>query len=329
MQKRKNCFYSFALLLLIILVTTHTSFADQIDTNKTEEQNPETGQPIVDQNTQKEMVAMVNGIGAKVRLLQLEKSILRAILRGGAVINYIEKNYPEEDTNNLKEIIAEMRVLKDEVAEKAKGIQNTDENIVKTFVDLKNDAISLTKQFRDEARNILKDKNKSGLADEFKNIDWTEYKELHNEIVSLIREYNAKKIEEALDKIPEKAKELSQKLKKGEISAEEAAKELRETIRGLGSEQRKNIVFGLGQAASKARVLQQQWAIAAKRRFMERRIERLEGRLERLRNRYADMNIDMNRLRTRIQERIANPKIPTMKRGSPSGKQNGYGGASK
>lgn len=326
MQKRKSVACYLALLLLVSLVATGCALAE--DTN-TEEQNPETGQPIVDQNTQKEMLAMSNGIGAKVRLLQLEKSVLKSILRGSAVISYIEKNYPEEDTGELKEIIAEMRVLKEEIAEEAKNVKDSNEEIVKTFVDLKNDAISLTKQFRENGREILKDKNKQGLAEEFKNIDWNEYKELHNQIVSLIREYNAKRVEEVLDKLPDKAKELSQKLKNGEISAEEAIKELRETMRGLGPEQRKNALFGMNQMNSRARVLRQQWVTAARQRFMERRMERLEGRLERLRNRYADMNMDMNRLRERIRDRISNPQITPFKKGSPSGKQNSYGGASK
>ena len=56
------------------------------------------------------------GLGAKIRLLQLEKSILKNILHGEAVIEFITENFEEEDTNELVEIVEELKVLKDEVA---------------------------------------------------------------------------------------------------------------------------------------------------------------------------------------------------------------------
>ncbi|MEM4663082.1 MAG: hypothetical protein QXM75_03600 [Candidatus Diapherotrites archaeon] len=324
MERKYNEIYCVLTVLLLSICLISTVFAD--DTAETNENiNPETNQPIVDENTQKEITAMNNGIGAKVRLLQLERAILRNILRGNAVISYLEKNYPGEDTSELKTIIGEMRVLKEEVAKASESVKDSNAEVVKTFVDLKNDAISLTKQFRDNARILLEDKNKQGLAEEFKNIDWSEYDELKKEILEKIREYNAKRVEEALSELPEISRELAQKLRNGEISPEEAVRQLMEKLRNLEPQIRRNGFFNLNHVVARAGAFRQAQIIEARRQFLERRMERLRYRLEQLNNLTKDLNIDMNRLRNRIRERIENPRVTPITRISPHGDKNTRG----
>jgi len=301
----------FPLALLILLALLPMAFAEENSTPadttpEIKDQNPETGEPIVDTTTETEIAAMYNGIGAKVRLLQLEKSILGTILRGEKVIEFIKENYAEEDTNGLEAIIAELKLLKEEVA--AVQPKANDENTVKQFVDLKNDARSLVKQFRETAKEILKDTNKSELAKKFKEIDWSNYNKLQEQIVSLIREYNAQRLEEFFSKLEAKRSELIEKVRNGEMKMNEVTQEIRKMMAGIAPLQRKKGFLGLNEMNARQRVFQHASVLAAKEKFLERRIERLNGRLERVREKAMELRIDANRLRNWIQERISNPK---------------------
>src|SRR3989344_6089538 len=89
------------------------------DENETETGNDDKGaeeESEVDNETSEETESMSSVSGAKVRLLQLEKAITRNIARGEAVIATIQEKNPEASVAGLKSILAELNVLKDEVA---------------------------------------------------------------------------------------------------------------------------------------------------------------------------------------------------------------------
>lgn len=275
------------------------------------EVNPETGQPVVSVETENEVVAMQLTLGAKVRLLQLEKVILRNILKAEKVIEFIQENYPDTDVSELEGILEELRVLREEVA----GIepQANDEETVKQFVDLKNDAISLSKQFRDAARELLEGVDKSALLEKFNEIDRTELEELTSQIIALIREYNAQRVERVFSKIAEKKPEFVEKIRNGEMALGQVRAEIGKAFKALKPLQRKNAFQKLREVNTQRRVFRETKVQVAKLKFLERRKQRLEQRIGRIRKKLGT-KIPVEKIENRIRERIKNPNIRRLRK---------------
>jgi len=96
--------------------------------------------------TDNQTAAFSLGIGAKVRLLQLENSIDRNIMQGEAVLSAIKERNASADTSEPEALLAEMKVLRDEVASVTPA---AGDEAARQFVELKEDAIELTKEFRE------------------------------------------------------------------------------------------------------------------------------------------------------------------------------------
>jgi len=292
--------------------------------------NPETGEAIVDAATSREVAAMELGIGAKIRLLQLEKSILKNILHGEVVIEFINENFEGEDTNELVGLLEELRVLKDEVA-------NTDsegekEEIVKQFVDLKNDAIALSKGFREATHEILEGIDKQGIQDKFKEIDMTELQELMDEIRELIREFNAQRVERTFQNLGVKGLELANRVRNSEIKMNGVKAAVGQALKALEPQKRNKAFTGLKEENAKKRVFVQSKVLEAKNQFLERRVERLENRIQAIKGN-SNAGIAAEKIKERIQNRIINPvRTPRPPVNAPrvpdsNGQQNGAGNA--
>lgn len=96
--------------------------------------------------------AFTNGIGAKVRLLQLYKSVERQIIKGEEVVRAIKEIKPEYNTSELELILENLKALADEINDSVSQIpdQLTEENISElsaNFVALINESRTLIRQF--------------------------------------------------------------------------------------------------------------------------------------------------------------------------------------
>ncbi len=267
--------------------------------------NPDTNQPVVDEQTGKEIVAMQLAPGAKVRLLELEKAVLRNILKGRKVIEFIKEKDSNADVTDLEAVLAELETLKEQIAT-VQPQANSDET-VKQFVDLKNDAISLSKQFRDTARELLKGTDKKGLGAKFKEIDWSELKTLNNQIRQLIREYNAQRVERVFQNLKGKAPAFVEKIRAGKMSVKQVRAEMLKVFKALKPMQRGKVFQNLKQLNAKRRVFRQAKIVAAKLNFLARRAKRLENRIQRIKQNPKFKAI-MDKLRNRINKRIQNGK---------------------
>jgi len=267
--------------------------------------NPETGQAVVDEETGQEIVAMQLGPGAKVRLLELERAVIRNILKGKKVVEFIQENDSNADVADLGAVLAELESLKEEIA-LVQPQANSDET-VKQFVDLKNDAISLSKEFRDTARGMLEGMDKSGLAAKFKEIDWSELKALNDQIRQLIREYNAQRVERVFQNIEGKAPAFVQRIRAGEMSVKQVRAELVKAFKALRPVQKNKVFQHLKQLNAKRRVFRKAKTAVAGLNFLERRAKRLENRIQRIKQNPTFKAI-MSRIRDRMNRRLQNTK---------------------
>ena len=111
----------------------------------------------VDDETEKEIKIMNNSLGAEIRLLQLEKALLKNILKGEMAVQVLMGlNFT---TNELESILTKMKALLEEVR-----AANTSSNAsVEIFVFLKNESKNFTTQFRETIRGLLNDTSLSEL----------------------------------------------------------------------------------------------------------------------------------------------------------------------
>ncbi|MEM0360595.1 MAG: hypothetical protein QXK06_04650 [Candidatus Diapherotrites archaeon] len=300
--------------------------------------DPETGEPIVDEETSQEIQAINSGYGAQVRLLQLEKAVVRAIARGEAIVSFIKEKFPEKDTSGLEAILKEFEALKEEIKTEYESVKanGVDEDTVKTFVDLKKDARSLAKQFRDTVRELLKGNEKQGLAqylnEKLKETDNQEIEELNSKIRENAQKFNAERLEAFFAKLEQKAPELVAKVRNGEISLAEAKAQLREIMKGLDPIPKGKAFQWMKEVTARERVFGQAKALEAQKNFLERRMNRLQERIEWMKKNEeageAAKKI-MERVQERIQNRITDQNLLAgrmLSKNKPNGKPSGAGG---
>jgi len=293
--------------------------------------NPETEKAIVDVATEQEAVAFQLGNGAKVRLLQLEKSIFVHTIKGQIVIGYLKEKDANIDVLELETILAELVVLRDEVA-----AVNPDESedAVKQFVDLKNDAMSLIKQFRDTSKELLSNEDRSELAQKFKDADWSELEALRAQIHELIKEYNSQRVENALGKLGDKAKDIANKIRNGEMKMNGVKAAVGKAMGELEPVQKNKAFQKMKEINAKKRVFVKAKILEAKKNFLERRVNRLETRIQAIKNNPGAQGTT-EQIQDRIRDRIENPrpkpanippKLPVENGPGPAGPNGGNGG---
>jgi len=148
-----------AILILLILMVSISSLVladDEEDQDEQDfgdepqEQENETQEP-EDNETEEEIEIMNNSLGAEIRLLQLEKALLKNILKGNMAVEIIKGlGY---NTSELEDILDDMEALLEEV----KTANTTSNESVQIFVELKREAKNYTRQFRETVKELLDD----------------------------------------------------------------------------------------------------------------------------------------------------------------------------
>jgi len=190
---------------------------------------------IIDEDTEEEAVIMHEHHGAKVRALQLQKAIDRMILHAEAIVEVLEEK--GEDVSVLNNIIEEMRILLEEAQNL--NVEDPTENTVKDFVNIKEDAIILRKEFREEAKDVLTEEDREALRMKFSEIDRIELKEYNEKIRAEIREFNVLRLKR-LGEVTGLT-DVSEKVKNGEMNSLEALRLMKKEYIDMTVEDRQQI----------------------------------------------------------------------------------------
>ncbi len=236
----------------------------------------------IEEETREEIIAMQIAPGAKVRLIQLELSVKRHILRAEKVAEYIAEKDANADTSGLEAILAELTVLAEEISA-VEPLAN-DEETVKQFVGFKRDAIDLVKQFREESKEFLDAEDRQSLVELFKEIDYSELNELRQSISDSVKEYNAQRVQGFFKKIGEQGEEFAQKIRAGEMTMAQVKAELGKRIRNFKTGQMNNAFKELKESNQAKRAFQQAKVLAAKKNALERQAQRIQARIEKIKN---------------------------------------------
>ena len=184
--------YSLLIMLILLISTTSIVLGDAGEDkgNHYGKDDDFESDDDVDDKTEKEIEIVNNSFGAEIRLLQLEKALLKNILKGDMVVQVlIGLNFT---TTELKSILTEMKALLEEV----KAANASSNESVEIFISLKNESKNFTTQFRKTIRELLNDISLSELRVRIKEMlnASGQLDDYNKRIINLIRTFNGNQL---------------------------------------------------------------------------------------------------------------------------------------
>ena len=248
----------------------------------------------IDAETQDEVEIMNYQFGAEVRLLQLEKSITKNILKGEEVVSVLKG--AEYNTTELEAILSELELLKEEV-------QSADPNstdAVQIFVDLKSDAIELTKDFRETLKDLLDEGTVEELRERIREMVCEQVQNLSQQIRNRIRQFNRNQLHRIYGIIGETNSSLINEYQNGNVTKEQVKQQISKKVNEMTKEKRYQIFSELKEGKIRERIQARVCVENVTQNFQERKGVRLTNRLHNAQN---AQNID-NQVRAEMENRI-------------------------
>lgn len=228
------------MLLGSILSVAFAVQADEDDQGTTQdedqdEQNNTTKMPRghhYGNDTEREVGIMNNSLGARIRLLQLEKALLTNILKGVMTVQVLKGL--NVTTTELEHILGNLS----EVLENVRAADPAANDSVQVFVELKNESKNLTKQFRDTLRLLLDNETIAMIKEQLKNITNDELQNCSMRLRHWIRQFNMNQLYRLYGIIGEKNTSLINDYINGNISLDLVKLQLRKMVNQMTQEKR-------------------------------------------------------------------------------------------
>ncbi len=182
--KNMKKIYSLLIVLILLVSTSLIVLADEAE---------EPSEDYTTDETEKEIEIMNNFLGAEIRLLQLEKALLKNILKGEMAVQVLIGlgfNTTENNTDELESILVEMKILLEEV----RAANTSSNESVQIFVSLKNESKNLTTNFRETIRELLNETSLKEIRERIKEMVNNELDNYGKRIRNLIRQFNVNQL---------------------------------------------------------------------------------------------------------------------------------------
>ena len=293
--------------MVLLLMMSLTSFAVADDAEDTEQDDVE-----IDEETQDEIEIMPYPHGAQIRLLQLEKAITKNIARGTEIIAALQEL--DVNTTDLEAILAELELVKEEV--QAADPNATD--AVQVFIDLKADAIELSKEFRDTVRELVDEITLEALRERIREMTYKQMQNLSAKIQNRIRLFNRNQAQ----RIYKLFGETNMSLQNGTVTREQLRQHMRTQLSNMSSEKRYNLYAELAQYKIRTRIQAHASIDNATEDFQERQEERLTNRL---RNTQGGQTGVDERVKAAMEQRMRN-RLNNMNNGNDNDHNGGGSG---
>jgi helix-turn-helix protein len=182
--------------------------------------------------TEHEIEIMNNSLGARIRLLQLEKAILTNLLKGTMAVQVLQGL--EVNTTQLEAILADLRDVLDAV----RAADPAANDSVQIFVQLKNETRNLTKEFRETIRALLDDETIREIKERLRNMTSDELQNCSQKIQKWIRHFNRNQLYRLYGIIGETNTTLLNQYLNGNITLDQVKLQLHKMINQMTKEKR-------------------------------------------------------------------------------------------
>ena len=180
---KTNVYVLFA--ICIFLLSSSAAFADDAD-------NGEGFEIQIDDLTRAEIEIMDDPDGTIVRLLQLEKDLTCNIYKGEYLVTFLLDL--DIDTIEFEAILSEMQLLLEEI----QAVNPDSSEAVYLFVELKQDAIGLSTEFREALHVIVDETTLEMFKETMQNLKCEQAEELDEQINDQIVLFNKRQLEAIL-----------------------------------------------------------------------------------------------------------------------------------
>lgn len=265
---------------------------DEPDGNESEE--PEGKESDIDDETEEETEIMNTLLGAEIRLLQLEKAIIKNIEKGERAVEVLK--LLDYDTTDLEAILEEMQLLLEEVQA---ADPNSDDSL-QLFVDLKSDARNLTKEFRETIKELLSDAKYRELKQQIQGMACEGLQDLSKKIQNRIKQFNRNQIHRLYGLIGETNEPLAEGYENGTCNLSQVKLQISKMVNHMIKEKKQEMFYELKGEKIKKREIAEASAENVSVNFAERELTRLNIRLQKAEDK------GNSHLIQQIQNKIAN-----------------------
>lgn len=222
--------------MVLMLMASIASLAFAVEADDDNQGNPNNGQgkqnhPF-DNETEREIGIMNNSLGARIRLLQLEKAILKNLLKGTMTVQVLKEL--NVTTSSLEGILANLSDVLDAV----RAADPAANDSVAVFVNLKNESRNLTTQFRNALRLLLDEDTISLIREQLNNITSDELQNCSMRLRHWIRHFNGNQLYRLYGIIGETNSSLLEQYLNGNISLNQTKFQLYKMINQMTKEKR-------------------------------------------------------------------------------------------
>jgi hypothetical protein len=189
----------------------------------------------IDSNTTKEIEIMNNSLGAEIRLLQLEKAIIKNILKGEMAVEVLKGL--DYNTTDLETILSVMKNLLEDVG----AVNTSSNNSVQLFVEYKHEAINLTKQFRETIKDLLDGEKLKQIRERIKENMSDELENCSKMIRNKIKQFNRNQLHKLYGIIGETNNTFVEEYLNGNMSLAQLKIQIGKTINQMNKERKYEI----------------------------------------------------------------------------------------
>ena len=228
---------------MLISISSIAIADDEAGEDNQEEQDQEN----LDSETEVEIEVMSNPLGAEIRLLQLQKALLKNILKAEMVIEVLKdlgfEEFEEENITDLEDILTQMKELNytidDLLDEGLEGLSSNES--AQIFVENKTLAKNLTKLFREKLNEKLNEIELEQLRDAIKDSVDEKLESLGKYIQNRIRQFNRNQLYRLYGLIGDADNPYIEDYLNGEITLGQAKLQINKIINNMTKEKRYSI----------------------------------------------------------------------------------------
>jgi len=221
-----------AFLLMLLAIMSMVAVAQENETEDEVETEDELEQEL------EESGIMHDARGAEVRLLQLKKQVVKNSLWGEHILSVIDQKDYNVSTDVLADVVDQM----DELGEDIDKAIASEESTVEAFVEMRQLASDLTRQFREYVTSALTVAQRKEIRDELELSDFQEVKEIQDQIRDQVHEFNKERILDILDRMGVEDQDIIDRIEAGDITVGELKQLAKEHFRKIEEKQREQFL---------------------------------------------------------------------------------------